>query len=208
MDPITIGLIIAGISAASSLAGAGINYAGNKALQEDMQDFNASQAELARQFNSNENELARQFNSSEAATAREFNLNADSTKYQRSIADLKTAGLNPLSFVGNAGSVSGPAASSSGVAFSNPAYSGSNNFNAGALFSSALERSLLYRLTNDKSFKSDMLNNAQQSANQSIKYIKSNISSALNNHQIKHYEHVDLTSDEEATLKWFYDNIK
>lgn len=56
---------------------------------------------------------ANQFNAEQAQLAYERELSADSTKYQRSVADMKAAGLNPMLAAGSTGgSVNSSAASS------------------------------------------------------------------------------------------------
>lgn len=90
--------------------------AGASAVQQVAQNaFNASEAEKARAFNSNEAKLAY-----------ERSLEADSTKYQRTVADMASAGVNPMMAVSNgAGSsvaapaATGPAASGASVNLGN-----------------------------------------------------------------------------------------
>lgn len=91
-------------SVGASAANAGINYAGNKALQED----------------------AQQFNSAEAQKNRDFNEYLSSTEYQRAVADAYAAGIN-MAAVGTAGGASSPSsgAASSGM---NSFNSGMANF--------------------------------------------------------------------------------
>jgi len=57
--------------------------------------------------------ISNAFAAAEAQKARDFNWHADATKHQREVADLRTAGLNPMLSLNRGGSVSGPSASSS-----------------------------------------------------------------------------------------------
>lgn len=79
-------------------------------MQKDAQAFNEKEAEKAREFTAQENALNRSFNSAEAEKARQFTERMDSTKYQRSVEDMKSAGLN-VGALGSGGGLSSPASS-------------------------------------------------------------------------------------------------
>lgn len=100
----------------SSILGSGVGYLfqrlANKRLtgkEREQNEFNALEAEKARQFNAVEAEKTRNFQADQAAT-----------QYQRGVADMQAAGLNPALAYGQGG-----ASAMQGVAASGPAASGS-----------------------------------------------------------------------------------
>lgn len=111
------GFSVPGIGkAVSSVLGTGIGLLAQRLANKHLTGKEREQNE----FNALEAEKARDFNAAEAEKARNFQADQAATQYQRGVADMQAAGLNPALAYGQGGasamqgaSASGPAASGS-----------------------------------------------------------------------------------------------
>lgn len=143
--------IAAALGAVGSLGSTAIQNQGQWLMQQDAQSFNAHEAQLARNFTAQEAATARQFSHDEAQLARDF----EATKYQRTVADMQAAGLNPASVLGGSGAVSSssPVAASQMAGSPGGASSGIGSLssaNLGNILSSAFNSAMIEQLKNER----------------------------------------------------------
>ncbi len=141
--PLGTGALL-GIGLGASALGSIIQGGANYGMQKDSQAFNSAEAQKSRDFSARQAMLDKLYNSIEAQKSRDFTERMSSTQYQRGIADMKAAGLNPATMGGSGGAPVGSSAMASAQSpgAASTAHSGANFIGMPNLLNSAIAQSM------------------------------------------------------------------
>lgn len=136
------GTMIASLIAAA-LGSTGAQIGSAFGQQASDQAFQAEQAQLQRDWQTAENSAMREWQSSENQLSRDWETEMSNTAYQRSVADMESAGLNPMAAFG----LSNPSAAVSGASVGSAASAPSSSSGVGSSIHSGSSGSFMKQLT-------------------------------------------------------------
>lgn len=146
--------IAGGIGAAANSADTFFNWGINSWLNQQQQEMALERMQAEQEFNASQAALGRDFSASEAQRQRDWEEYMSSSSYQRAIADMKAAGVNPAMIAGGSGASTPQGASANVSSASSRATGiGGSNLNAshiGSAFSNIVSSAINGMIAKDR----------------------------------------------------------